>query len=38
VLDRYKMLSVHNVTDREKRISELQKAVEEATLMETDRW
>jgi len=34
VLDRYKMLSVHNVTDREKRIGELQKAVEEATLME----
>ncbi|NTU57676.1 MAG: MotA/TolQ/ExbB proton channel family protein [Chlorobiaceae bacterium] len=34
VLDRYKMLAVHNITDREKRISELEKAVEEATVME----
>ena len=34
VLDRYKMLAVHNITDREKRVSEMQRAVEEATLME----
>ncbi|HHE33050.1 MAG TPA: MotA/TolQ/ExbB proton channel family protein [Chlorobaculum parvum] len=34
VLDRYKMLAVQNVTDREKRISEMEKAVEEATVME----
>ncbi|HWR01571.1 MAG TPA: MotA/TolQ/ExbB proton channel family protein [Chlorobaculum sp.] len=34
VLERYKLLAVHNITDREKRISELQKAVEEATVME----
>jgi biopolymer transport protein ExbB len=33
-LERYKMLAVHNVIDRDKRISEMQKAVEEATVME----
>ncbi len=34
LLERYKLLAVHNITDREKRMSELQKAVEEATVME----
>ncbi|NTW52636.1 MAG: MotA/TolQ/ExbB proton channel family protein [Chlorobiaceae bacterium] len=34
VLERYKLLAVHNITDREKRMSEMQKAVEEATVME----
>ena len=34
LLERYKMLSVHNITDRDKRMSEMQKAVEEATVME----
>ncbi len=34
VLERYKLLAVHNVTDRDKRIGEMQKAVEEATVME----
>jgi len=34
VLERYKLLAVHNITDRDKRISEMQKAVEEATVME----
>lgn len=34
VLDRYKNLAVHNITDREKKISEMEKAVEEATVME----
>ncbi|ACF43024.1 MotA/TolQ/ExbB proton channel family protein [Pelodictyon phaeoclathratiforme] len=34
VLDRYKKLVQHNVTDREKKISEMEKAVEEATIME----
>lgn len=34
VLERYKLLAVHNVTDRDKRLSEMQKAVEEATVME----
>jgi biopolymer transport protein ExbB len=34
VLDRYKKLVSYNVTDREKKISEMEKAVEEATVME----
>ncbi len=34
VLERYKKLSDFNVTDREKKISEMEKAVEEATIME----
>ncbi len=34
VLDRYKMLVSYNVTDREKKISDMEKAVEEATVME----
>ena len=34
VLDRYKMLVAYNVTDREKKISDMEKAVEEATVME----
>jgi biopolymer transport protein ExbB len=34
VLERYKNLSLFNVTDREKKISEMEKAVEEATIME----
>jgi biopolymer transport protein ExbB len=34
VLDRYKKLVSYNVTDREKKISEMEKAVEEATAME----
>ena len=34
VLDRYKKLSDYNVTDREKKVSEMEKAVEEATVME----
>jgi biopolymer transport protein ExbB len=34
VLERYKILAVHNINDRDKRISEMQKAVEEATVME----
>ncbi|WP_041702169.1 MotA/TolQ/ExbB proton channel family protein [Prosthecochloris aestuarii] len=34
VFERYKMLSIHSVTDREKKISEMEKAVEEATIME----
>jgi biopolymer transport protein ExbB len=34
LLERYKMLSVHNIIDRDKRMSEMQKAVEEATVME----
>lgn len=34
VFERYKSLSLHNITDREKRISEMEKAVEEATTME----
>lgn len=34
VLDRYKKLVQYNVTDREKKISEMEKAVEEATIME----
>ncbi len=34
VLQRYKMLVSYNVTDREKKISDMEKAVEEATVME----
>ncbi|TLU88370.1 MAG: MotA/TolQ/ExbB proton channel family protein [Chlorobium sp.] len=34
VLERYKKLSHLNVTDREKRVIEMEKAVEEATIME----
>jgi biopolymer transport protein ExbB len=34
VLDRYKQLVSFNVTDREKKISDMEKAVEEATAME----
>jgi biopolymer transport protein ExbB len=34
VLHRYKMLVSYNVTDREKKISDMEKAVEEATVME----
>ena len=34
VLDRYKKFVSYNVTDREKKISEMEKAVEEATAME----
>ncbi|MEI7823919.1 MAG: MotA/TolQ/ExbB proton channel family protein [Chlorobiaceae bacterium] len=34
VLDRYKKMVSYNVTDREKKISEMEKAVEEATVME----
>jgi len=34
VFDRYKSLQLHNVTDRAKKVSELEKAVEEATIME----
>lgn len=34
VLERYKKLSQYGVTDREKKISEMEKAVEEATVME----
>ncbi|EAT59681.1 MotA/TolQ/ExbB proton channel family protein [Chlorobium sp. BLA1] len=34
VLERYKKLAQFNVTDREKKISEMEKAVEEATIME----
>ncbi len=34
VLDRYKVLVSYNVTDREKKISDMEKAVEEATVME----
>ncbi len=34
VLDRYKKLYEYNVTDREKKVSEMEKAVEEATVME----
>ncbi|MEI8032102.1 MAG: MotA/TolQ/ExbB proton channel family protein [Chlorobiaceae bacterium] len=34
VLERYKRLAQFNVTDREKKISEMEKAVEEATIME----
>ncbi|MEI6756763.1 MAG: MotA/TolQ/ExbB proton channel family protein [Chlorobium sp.] len=34
VLERYKKLVSYNVTDREKKISEMEKAVEEATVME----
>ncbi|MEI6638150.1 MAG: MotA/TolQ/ExbB proton channel family protein [Chlorobium sp.] len=34
VLERYQKLSDFNVTDREKKISEMEKAVEEATIME----
>ncbi len=34
VFERYRSLSSHNVTNREKKISEMEKAVEEATIME----
>jgi biopolymer transport protein ExbB len=34
VLERYKKLTHFNVTDREKKVSEMEKAVEEATIME----
>ena len=34
VLERYKKLSQYGVTDREKKVSEMEKAVEEATVME----
>jgi biopolymer transport protein ExbB len=34
VLDRYKKMGSLNITDRDKRISEMEKAVEEATIME----
>ena len=34
VLERYKKLSQFKVTDREKKVSEMEKAVEEATIME----
>jgi biopolymer transport protein ExbB len=34
VLERYKNLVYHNITDRDKKVSEMQKAVEEATVME----
>ncbi|MEE9904272.1 MotA/TolQ/ExbB proton channel family protein [Chlorobium sp.] len=34
VLDRYRKMQSLNITDREKKISEMEKAVEEATVME----
>ncbi len=34
VFQRYQMLTQHNISDREKKISEMEKAVEEATTME----
>lgn len=34
VFERYKTLSMHQVTDREKKVIEMEKAVEEATIME----
>ncbi|ASQ90990.1 flagellar motor protein MotA [Prosthecochloris sp. GSB1] len=34
VFERYKSLSMHNITDRDKKVVEMEKAVEEATIME----
>ena len=34
IFERYRSLSMHQVTDREKKVIEMEKAVEEATIME----